>query len=376
MARKKILIAYATAGAGHKKAAMAVKKAFDKIGGDCDVDIVDVLDYTTAFFRWTYPRIYIFMVNRIPSIWGSFYYILDNRIFYSLVSWIRHLTNWINTRPLAKYLGEKNYDVIVSTHFLLPDVISMEGKDKIRSYLINIMTDYRLHSFWISKGIDMYVVAHDMTKNDLVSKYGVREDKIKVLGIPIDPVFSESKNKEELITRLGIQKGLFTVLIGSGGFGVGPIAELVKSFKGISIPIQLLVVCGKNDALCLSVGNLQKDIGIPIKVYGFVDNMDELMEVSDLMITKMGGMLSSEALAKSIPMMSLAAIPGQETRNLDVLLQSKVVLTIKDVKDAPRLVTTLYKDSELREGLIKRIASIRRPDSAYNAARMALEILK
>ncbi len=99
MSKKRILIIYATAGAGHKTAALAIKKAFDEMNSDVDVDVVDSLDYTNRSFRWSYPRTYIFLVNRVPLMWGLGYYLLDNRFFYGLVSWIRHITNWINSRP-------------------------------------------------------------------------------------------------------------------------------------------------------------------------------------------------------------------------------------------------------------------------------------
>ncbi len=376
MAERRVLIIYTTAGTGHKKAAFAIKKALDEIAGDVDVDIIDSLDYTNSFFRWSYPRIYIFLINRIPLIWGLAYYLLDNRIFYSLVSWLRHLTNWINSRPLARYLREQNYDVVISTHFLPPDVISMEGKRKIKSSLITVITDYRLHSFWIAKGTDLYVVAHEKTKDDLIQRYGIHEEKIKILGIPIDPLFSKSKDKDMLIDDLGIERGLFTVLIGSGGFGVGPIIGLVKSFKGITIPVQLLVVCGKNEPLRMEVESLQGYVGLPIKAYGYIDNMDELMELSDVIITKTGGMISSESLSKNLPLIAIAPIPGQETRNFNVLSQSGVALGAKDVKDAPGIVTSLYKDKGLTKDLEERIKFVRKPDAAYSIARLVLGSLQ
>ncbi|MBL7068767.1 MAG: hypothetical protein ISS34_02800 [Candidatus Omnitrophica bacterium] len=370
----RILIIYATAGTGHKKAALAVKEAFNEIGPDVSVEILDSLDYTTTFFKWSYPRFYIFLVNRVPLFWGWCYHILDNKIFYSLTSWIRHLTNWINSRRLAEYLKKENYDVIISTHFLAPDVISMEGRERIKSRLINVITDYRTHSLWIAKSADIYVVAHEKTKVDLISRYGIEEEKIKVLGIPIEPVFSKKKDKNELIKKHGIDKDLFTVLVGSGGFGVGPIIDLVKSFKGVSLAMQLLVVCGKNESLSIEVKGLQRDIRIPMKVYGYIDFMDELMELADVIVTKTGGMMSSESLSKDLPIIGIAPIPGQETRNYNILVESGVVLGVKDINEVPRIVERLCRDKALTKDLKIKIASIKRPDAAYNVARLALKV--
>jgi processive 1,2-diacylglycerol beta-glucosyltransferase len=371
--KKRILISYATAGAGHRKAAFAVKKALEELGAEDDVEIIDSLDYTNAFFRWFYPRIYIFLVNRTPLLWGIGYYLLDNRFFYGLISWMRHFTNWVNTRRLAAYLAEKDYDVIISTHFLLPDVVNMEGKNRIRSHLISVITDFRSHSFWIANAVDTYIVAHERTKHDLMSRYGIAEDKIKVSGIPIDPLFSGHKEKEETARDIGIKTGPFTVLIGSGGFGVGPIVELVKSFKGIEIPMQLLVVCGKNESLFSEVNGLSGYIGISLKVYKFIGNMDELMEVSDVIVTKTGGMMSSESLSKDLPIIAIRSIPGQETRNFKVLLESGVILEAREIKDVPRIVKELYMDKGLMVSIKERIKAVKRPEAAYSVARFALE---
>lgn len=371
MLKKRILVVYATAGTGHKKAALAIKKALDLIGS-ADVDIIDSLDYASSFFKFSYPRFYIYMVNRIPFIWGIFYYLLDNKIFYGLVSWMRHLGNWINGRPLAKYLYEKNYDTIISTHFFAQDVIAMEGRDKISSQLINVITDYRTHSFWITDRTDTYVVAHLKTREDLMTKYSVASDKIKVMGIPIDPVFSKNKDKALISAKLGIRKGFFTVLIGSGGFGVGPIIELVKAFKGISVPAELLVVCGKNESLFNDVVALKEYVGIPMEVYGFVDNMDELMHISDVIVTKTGGMMSSEALSKGLPIIGISPIPGQETRNFNMLVENGVVFEAKESEDAPKIVERMYNDRELMAGLRIKIGLMNKTQAAYDIARLAL----
>ena len=371
---KKILIIYSTAGAGHKKAALAVKKAFDLIHPDAQIDIIDALDYTSAFFKWTYPRIYIFLVNRIPLFWGICYYLLDNRFFYSMVSWMRHLTNRFHARALAKFLRETKYEVIISTHFLPPDIISMVGKDKIPSRLINVVTDYRMHTFWYASATDFYVVAHELTKEELMEKYRVPEEKIKVFGIPIDPVFSEEVDRDSIKAKLGIEKGRFTVLIGSGGFGVGPVLELVESFKGISIPVELLVVCGKNEPLCISVGSLQKELGFPVKAYGFVDNMDELMAASDIIITKTGALMSSEALAKGLPIIGIAPIPGQETRNYKVLSKIGVALEGNNIKEIPETVKRLFEDEKLIADIKKKIETAKRPDAAFAIARFSMEV--
>lgn len=372
---KKVLIIHATAGAGHTKAAQAIHKAFGEVTHDLEIKIINSLDYTNGFFKWSYPNVYVFLVNRIPHVWGFFYYLLDSPIFYPLVSWIRHIMNWANTRPLARFITQYRPDLIINTHFLASDIISMEGKRRIKGRMVNVVTDYRLHSFWIAKGVDTYVAPYDETKNDLI-KRGIPPDKIKVLGMPIDPVFSRSVAKDAVRKRYNIKPDRFTALVGSGGFGIGPVEALVKELMDISIPLQLLVVCGKNTSLCSAIKGLEKEANFPITALGFVDNMHELMEVSDIIVTKSGGMVCAEALAKELPIVGIFPIPGQEARNLSVLLQKKVAFKLDQIPSIRPLLTRLYENKDELDQLRKRVAGAGRPSASLDIAKLAIEILK
>jgi len=366
---------HATAGSGHTKAAQAIYKAFEELDHDLDVKIVNSLDYTTPFFKWTYPNFYVFLVNRVPLLWGFSYYILDSRFFYPLVSWIRHLVNWINTRKLVTFLRENRPDLIIHTHFLAPDVVAMMGKNNATSHMITVVTDYRLHSFWLARGTDIYVAGYKETVEDLI-KRGVPRDKIRLLGMPIGPIFSKNVNKAEVYKKLNIKKDIFTVLVGSGGFGIGPVEELVKELMNIKIPMQLLVVCGKNELLRSAIKKLADTASFTIIPLGFVDNMHELMEISDLTITKSGGLVCAEALAKDLPMIGIFPIPGQEERNLNLLLKKGVGRRLKRISDITSLVTKLYRNEDGLSKMKENIAKVKRPYAAIDIAKLAIDTLR
>ena len=372
---KKILIIHATAGAGHTKAAQAIQRAFGEFENGLEVKIINSLDYTTPFFRLTYPKIYVFLVNRIPLVWGLFYYLLDNAFFYALVSWIRHLNNWIASQGLVKFLKEYRPDVIIATHFLAPDVISMMGKDKLKARLITVVTDYRLHSFWLAKGVDDYIVAYDETKRDLI-KRGVAADKIHILGNPIDSVFSEKLDKEEIRKRFHLDGRRFTVLVGCGGYGIGPVEKLIAAINGTNVPLELLVVCGKNEELYSKVQNLAKSMNFYLVNFGFVDNMHELMEVSDLLVTKPGGIVCAEALAKGLPIIGIFPIPGQERRNLDTLVRRGAAARLRNTDDIRNIIEKFYRHKDSLQRMKERIASIKRPQAALDIAKLAAELVK
>ena len=375
MPTKKVLIMHATAGSGHTKAAQAIYKAFEELDHDLGVKIVNSLDYTTPSFKWTYPNFYVFLVNRAPLLWGFSYYILDSRFFYPLVSWIRHLVNWINTRKMVAFLREDRPDLIIHTHFLAPDVVAMMGKNNATTHTITVVTDYRLHSFWLARGTDIYVAGYKETVEDL-AKRGVPRDKIKLLGIPISPIFSKSVNRAEVHKNLNIKEDIFTVLVGSGGFGIGPVEELVKELMGIEIPMQLLVVCGKNELLHSAIKKLADTASFPIIPLGFVNNMHELMEISDLTITKSGGLVCAEALAKDLPMIGIFPIPGQEERNLDLLLKKGVGRRLKRISDIKSLVMELYRSEDSLSKMKEGIAKVKRPHAALDIAKLAIDTLR
>jgi len=199
--KKKILILYATAGIGHKKASMAIKAAFDELNiGGVEVKLEDALDHTNDFFKWTYLKAYLLMVNKLPALWGFLYYFTDNYYVDIIVSKLRRLNNWLNSKKLAAYLMTENPDIIISTHFFASEVISeLKRAGRVKAKLVTVVTDYRLHSWWVADHTDMYVVAGQDAFDDLVKKWGTPPSKIKILGIPIEPIFSKKLDRVKIL---------------------------------------------------------------------------------------------------------------------------------------------------------------------------------
>lgn len=372
---KKIVIIYATAGIGHKKASLAVKAALDEIAPkDVEVSIIDSLDYTNAFFKRSYLNSYLLMVNKLSLFWGFSYYLTDNRYFNLLISKMRRLNNWLNSKPLVKYLLDKQPDVIISTHFLATEVISdMKKSGALKSHLVTVVTDYRLHSWWIADCVDTYVVADDDAKDDLL-KWGTDISRIKVLGIPVEPVFSRKLNKAEILEKAGLKKGVFTILVIGGGFGVGPIEDIIKVIGGIPEPIQIITVCGHNEQLVKKIEDLKAQMGLQAKIVGYVNNVYEYMEAADIMISKSGGITVSEALTKELPIIIIAPIIGQETRNSDFLIKHGAALKIDKPSDLKALLEGLVAHPEKMENLRRAISFIRKPTACYDIAKLAITI--
>jgi processive 1,2-diacylglycerol beta-glucosyltransferase len=312
----KILVVYATAGAGHKKAAEAIFNGLKAQGGH-DVRLVDALDYTNPLFKKNYPGVYTFLVTHLPWVWGLLFALIDIPWMQPLVHGCRRLYNGLNTQALQEFLIQEQFDGVITTQFLSAEVCAyLKREGKIKSKIICVVTDFDVHRIWVNEGIDVYTAASEYTKNKLIA-LGVPSEKIFTTGIPTDAKFAQKPDKLVLKKKLGLQDGILTILIATGSFGMGPVEELIKMLG----KHQLLIVCGNNRVLYERLKPLtQKNVHI----LGLVDNMDELMSVSDVMVTKPGGLSISEALVKKLPMLFFSAIQGQETNNIKVLSSYEV----------------------------------------------------
>jgi processive 1,2-diacylglycerol beta-glucosyltransferase len=307
----KILVTHASAGAGHMKAAEAVYDGIKKYT-DHDVTFIDALDYTSPFFKKMYKGTYFFMISKAPAIWAFSFAMIDFPWIQPFVRFVRRIYNYLNGQKLHKFLIEEQFDYIISAHFMPNEVsCALKRAGKIKSKVITTITDYDVHKIWLAEGLDVLAVACDWTKEKL-KRVGIDEQKIIVTGIPTNEKFSQQQDKVQLKERLGIKQDMFNVLIATGSFGIGPIEEIIRTLKGF----QVIVVCGHSKTLYES---LTKKSYENVRIFGLVDNMHELMAVSDVMVTKPGGLSISEALVSQLPMIFFSAIPGQETNNIKVL---------------------------------------------------------
>lgn len=377
MDKRKVLIIYATAGIGHKKASIAVKKAFDEMAlQDAEVTLIDALDYTNDFFKWSYLQAYLLMVNKLPTLWGLLYYFTDNPLVDLVVSKIRRLNNWANSKKLVRYLLDTKPDVIISTHFFASEVIAdLKKKGIVHGRLVTVVTDYQMHSWWVCEGTDIYVVASEDTRRDLEGRK-VDASIIKVMGIPVEPIFSKPLDRDKIFRTTGLRDHLFTILVVGGGFGVGPIEGIVKVIMQIPRNIQMAVVCGHNEELVKRITKLREENNLNIKVLGFIDNVYEYMEVSDILISKSGGITVSESLAKEIPLVVISPILGQETRNCAFLVKNNAAVKVDKLEDLKGALEDLISNPMKIEKMKEEIKKIRKPYSAYDVAKIAYEYSK
>lgn len=370
----KALIVYAKAGAGHKRAAEAVFSAFKRRGEDKDVGLVDCLDYTNCWFKYLYPNSYIFLVRFLSPIWAIIYYSLDNRSFYSLIRPFRRISNHLVTQRFTKYLRTERPNVVISTQFFASEVVAaLKKKQELDTTLISVITDFGAHTFWESVDVDFFIVASEDTKRDLLLR-NIPEEKIKVLGIPIEPPLKEF-NQVQLREELGLSRRLLTVLIVGGGFGVGPIKELVYSLDGLSDEmrnrVQLVVICSQNKKLYGEMKGIAPKLKINSMIFGFVPDLYKMMKASDVIISKSGGLTTAEALASGLPMIIISPIPGQESKNCDLLVKNGAAIRIDRPIEINKAIEGLINTPDKLEKMRQNCLTLSRPDSADDIAALA-----
>ena len=340
---KKVLIISVKAGAGHLKAAEALEVCLKNEYPDIEVKNTDLLDHASALIKFLYGQMYIDIVKAVPELFAYGY-----KNYESTKNFIkpRLLMDKINFNDLFKFIDEFNPDLVIATHFISASLLASYKEKNGKKYrLIEILTDYESHPLWLVDGVDLFFTATDEVKNGLVF-YGADENKIIVSGIPIHPKFSELKDKNELRAKYGIAPNIPTVLISAGSLGITPLADVLEDFKKIKEDFQMLVVCGNNEKLRKEMDNFKNQDPRLKRVFGFVDFMDELMMVSDVLITKPGGITVSEALAVNLPMILVEPIPGQEEANADYLIERGAAVKARSLPSLVYKLENLIKNQD------------------------------
>lgn len=375
--KPRVLLLSATSGAGHVRAAQALEKAF-LARGDCAVEHIDALQYVSKFFQRVYDQAYIGMVRRAPQLMGILYERTDQ-------PW-RHprrrlALDRLNTRPMIRLLQRIQPDLCVATHFLPAEIIAwLIAKEKLRARNAIVVTDYDVHAMWLCRTVDRYYVAIEEAAQYLAG-IGVPKEKLRVTGIPIDPLFANAVSRSEARKQLVLDAEATVILISAGGYGIGPVEQLVKDLLALQRPWQIVAIAGKSEKTRKRLEELAKTAGkLPtgspkLCAVGFTTEMDKYMAAADLMVGKAGGLTTSEALARALPMALIEPIPGQEDRNADHLLEAGAAIRCNNLPAAAWKIAALLDDSARLARMREAAKSLGRPGAAAAIAEDALRLV-
>ncbi len=363
----KVLLLYVNAGYGHRKVAEAAAQELKARNGKrLEVEIFDALEKTNFLFKNSYSELYFRMVKHTPWLWALFFSISNSAYVYPVIAPLRTAWNWLQSFSLRKYLGEKNYDYIIFTHFFPAEVsATMKRNGKIQSKLVTIVTDVIPHRVWVNPGTDYFWVMSDESAKAL-TEYGVSAGQIHIKGIPVSADFTRPIDCAAVRKKLDLDQNRLTILFSSGSFGMGPTEEVLDTFSQFGDRIQVIVVCGQNKYLLQRLNSRQ--FPFKIRIFGFVDNMPELMSASDLLVAKPGGATMCESLVKHLPMIMTSPIPGQETHNAEWLTAHGAAFQIKDAYEIKDIVKRVVQNPQVLDSVRSAIKTIAKPQAAADLA--------
>lgn len=362
----KVLIFYASYGGGHLNAAKSIEDCITNNYKGINVELIDCMKYVNKTVEKLTTAAYREMAKKAPWVWGKIYSDSQRGPLAHLSS----RSNKIMAIKLLKLLREKQADLVISTHPFSSQMCSyLKRKGKITAKIATVMTDFAPHDQWLvgNDFTDYYFVAHDRMKEYLISK-NIPESKIYVSGIPISNRFQKAYNKEEILSKYKLSNQKQTILFfGGGEFGLGKTrtAQIFESFVQSDKNIQIIAIAGRNPKMKATFEEIVKNNNKSdmVRILEFTKEVPELMSISDLVVTKPGGLTTSESLASHLPMVVINPIPGQEEENAEFLESKKIAVWVKKSDDVNQIIKNLLSDKEKLKNMKENTSILAKPNS-------------
>jgi processive 1,2-diacylglycerol beta-glucosyltransferase len=373
MIQKRICILTLGVGSGHLRASETVQRALYDGNDPIEVKVVDALDSAHRWFHWLYVDPYWWMLHNAPWLWrGLFDWRQRDKHRATAPSWVFRR----GCREVMRQL--KNYapHLVIVTEIGAAEIAALGRREGwFNAPILAVQTDFQTEPPWVQPEIDVYCVASEEARGQLIG-WGVLANRVLLSGIPVDPAFALPFDKPEVRRALGLDARRPVVLVMGGGNGPVPLDRVVASLELCNVPMQVMVVAGHDRYLRQRLEALRGRLAMDLLLFGWTENVPELMAVSDLLITKPGGLTAAEALAAGLPMILTHPIPGPEERHVHYLRQNGVALVAKTLDDIPRLASRLLSSPDELNELRRRAREWSRPDAAHAIAQVALALLE
>jgi len=328
MINKKVLILSEAFGTGHTKAAEALAEGISLFAPSVYPQIIELGRELHPLTTSLMFRYYVKLITTYPSLWRKTYEFKQNQ---PASQWFQYVIYQMLHRKIEDLLDQKKPNLVICTHYFSSSSVSRLKRLGYPLNLCTVITDFHAHGVWVQPEVDLYLVSSDDVKQELIDM-GIKRNRIMITGIPTRPKFWTKNSKQEVRCKLQL-KDIPTVMIMGGGLGLGGIGRVAHSLTKWKEELQVVICTGHNQTLKRSLSQNRSFHHPHIHILGFVDNIDEWMDASDLMITKPGGLTCFEALFKGIPMLLYQPIPGHEERNCDFLIKNNLATRVDSEHD-------------------------------------------
>ncbi len=355
------MILAARYGDGHLRAAKAI--GLQLLLSD-PASKVGLLDY----YKFVNPRLdqairwaYLSSVRFIPGIWKKFYTATQK---IDPESATQQFLNRVGIESFYQAIRPYPPKVIVSTYPTAAGVVStLKRQERIEALNYVVMTDYSIHSQWIHQYVDLYFVGGLDMKDALVNR-GVPKERVVVSGIPVDGRFSLPVDEEAVRKSLGIGNEPVILFMGGSYMPINEFAQILSDIDHMTVPHATVVVAGRETRRLRVALDYQAQATHPIVVLGYVDNVHELMGVSNLLVSKAGGLTTTEALCRGLPMLIYRPIPGQEDANAAYVVRHKAGLLARDHRDVSGLLDHLLNHPWELKAMTRQARFLGHPNAA------------
>lgn len=321
MPKKRLLILSVSTGSGHVRAADAIRKtAAEKYPG-LEVMHVDMVQHVRLPMKITVLRSYDLLIKQLPELWGFLYKKTDDRTVIARYQKLSSMINRMNAAPFCELVRDWQPDYILCTHFLpAQTILEAPKKYGFRIPPSILMTDYDKHMFLLHPRMREYFVATEKMKYKLL-RHGIAPERIIETGIPVDPVFYQEKSAQELKKKYRLPADRPVLLVLAGGQGLAKTEQVVRDLFALKRPVSIVAIAGSNKKLEGDLSALRPPRRVALTVVGWTDAIDEYMRLADIILTKPGGMTTTECIALGKPMIAVQPIPGQEEHNAEYVLE-------------------------------------------------------
>ena len=372
----KILIFYASYGGGHLNAAKSIENCIRTNYSEIEVELIDCMKYVNKTIEKITTAAYREMAKKMPWAWGRIY--SDSQ--KGPLAHISSRSNKIMAIKLLRLLREKKPDLIISTHPFGSQMCSyLKRKGKISAKIATIMTDFAPHDQWLvgNDFTDYFFVAHSKMKQYLMSK-NIPESKIFATGIPISDRFSKSHNRQEILNKYNLSDNKKTILFfGGGEYGLGKTrtAQIFEDFVKTDGNFQIIAIAGKNPKMKASFEEIvqRNQKTSSVRILEFTNEVPELMSISDLVVTKPGGLTTSESLASHLPMCIINPIPGQEEENAEFLESKGIAVWLKKNDDSKKVINELLSNPNKLQLMKENTLLLAKPNSTKDICDILLQ---
>jgi len=368
MAERRFLLMYLTRNSGHHRASRAIAQSIRALDPLAQIVSVDAFRFSSPFVRWAISRSYLSLIRHQPDIWE---YLYDNPAVHRQVKHLQALLHRYQASKVASLLDTVKPDAIACTQAYPCGVLADFKKHHALDLpLVGVLTDYAPHLYWFHDKVDAYIVPSEQVKHRFLTQR-VESERVKVLGIPIDPTFHEPTDREATARRFGLDLAKPILLIMGGGSGFGQLRDILQHLDILPYPCQLLVMAGTNRSLLTWIATHR--FRHLVRAIGYTTDVPQLMDVATLLVSKPGGLTTSEALAKRLPLVIVNPIPGQEAYNARFLLSEGAAVSAS-LDTVRQTVRDLLDNPDRLDAIRTRQAELAHPQGSLKTAQLLLEL--